>query len=63
MSLKDRKTEGGNGGKLGHSNMSHWDYTEVIKQECKKARRIQDKETCKQEYASLVKQNSTTISE
>ena len=39
-----RKTEGGQGGRRGHSNMSHWEYTEVIKVESKKARRRYGKE-------------------
>lgn len=37
------KTEGGQGGRLGHSNMAHWDGTEIIKEKSKKARRLQDK--------------------
>ena len=36
------KVDGGQGGKLGHSNMSHWDYTEVIKSRTKKLRRQAD---------------------
>lgn len=33
------KTEGGQGGKVGHGNMTHWDYTEVIKECCRRVRR------------------------
>jgi hypothetical protein len=33
------KTEAGQGGKLGHSNMSHCDCTEVIKKQSNKTRR------------------------
>lgn len=33
------KTEGGSGGKRGHSNQNHHDYTETIKEFSKKSRR------------------------
>ncbi len=35
------KTEGGSGGKRGHSNMTHWERTEVIKDKTARARRQQ----------------------
>lgn len=28
--------KGGQGGKLGHSNMAHWEETEIVKKEFKK---------------------------
>jgi hypothetical protein len=37
--LRRNKIEGGSGGKRGHSNMTHWDYTEEIKRRSRKARR------------------------
>lgn len=37
------KVEGGQGGKRGHSNMSHWTGTEEIKSISKKLRRKQAK--------------------
>ncbi len=37
------KTEGGSGGKRGHSGMTHWDETEYIKLASTKARRKADK--------------------
>jgi hypothetical protein len=37
--LRRNKVEGGSGGKRGHSNMAHWDYTEEIKKRSRKARR------------------------
>jgi len=37
------KIEGGQGGKRGHSNMTHWTGTEEIKQATKKLRRRQSK--------------------
>lgn len=44
--------KGGSGGKLGHSNMSHWDKTEAIKLHAKKARRLEE-ETIIQEELEL----------
>lgn len=41
--MKIRKTEAGSGGKKGHSNMAHWEYTEIIKKQMKKIRRRMDK--------------------
>jgi len=37
------KTEGGQGGKKGHSNMTHWSKTAEVKKEAKKGRRQDDK--------------------
>ena len=37
----------GQGGKLGHSNMSHWEKTEIIKQKAKKQRREEAKRQIK----------------
>ena len=43
MSSTTVKTEGGSGGRRGHSNMNHRERTEVIKSKSKRARRIQAK--------------------
>jgi hypothetical protein len=40
MGLAKIKTEGGQGGKRGHSNMTHWETTEEIKIAAKKRRRL-----------------------
>jgi len=37
------KTEGGSGGKRGHSNMNHWIKTEEIKDGARRQRRQEDK--------------------
>lgn len=42
-SQKIKKTEGGAGGRRGHSNMEHWEHTEEIKRAAKIQRRIADK--------------------
>jgi len=41
--LRRMKVEGGSGGKRGHSNMNHWDYTEEVKRRSRKARRAEAK--------------------
>jgi hypothetical protein len=48
-----RKLEAGQGGKKGHSNMSHWEGTEVIKKEAKKRRRNYAKKIIKQELGVI----------
>jgi len=46
--MKIKKTEGGQGGKKGHSQMSHWTGTEEVKELSKKARRQQDKKASRE---------------
>ncbi len=41
--MKLARTEGGSGGRKGHSNMAHWDRTAEIKKSARKARRANDK--------------------
>ena len=41
--MKAKKLEAGQGGKKGHSNMSHWDGTEIIKEKTKRALRQVDR--------------------
>lgn len=49
MASQIKRTEGGSGGKKGHSNMAHWDRTEEIKERTKRLRRRQDKIICKED--------------
>jgi hypothetical protein len=42
------KSEGGSGGKRGHSNMTHWDLTANVKRMSRKARRANDKTRSKE---------------
>jgi len=37
--IRAKKVEGGQGGKLGHSNMTHWESTEDIKASTRVLRR------------------------
>ena len=41
-------TEGGSGGRQGHSSMEHWTHTEEIKDSSRKRRREEDKEEADQ---------------
>ena len=41
--IKLVRTEGGQGGRRGHSNMEHWDHTEEIKSVSRKVRRKLDR--------------------
>ena len=50
MGIPKGPTEGGSGGKRGHSNMEHWGYTEEVKEAAKRRRRIEDKLTVKEEH-------------
>lgn len=40
MAISKGPAEGGQGGKRGHSNMDHWEFTEEIKRAAKKRRRL-----------------------
>ena len=37
--IRSKKAEGGQGGKRGHSNMTHWEHTEDIKESARVLRR------------------------
>jgi hypothetical protein len=43
MGIGKGKPDGGQGGKLGHSNQEHWEYTEEVKEAARKRRRLQAK--------------------
>lgn len=50
MAILKLKTEGGQGGRRGHSNMCHWDYTEAIKIASRKRRRLESKMIISREF-------------
>jgi hypothetical protein len=52
MGILKGKTEGGSGGKRGHSNMDHWVTTEEIKTASRKRRRLEAKKRIVSELAS-----------
>ncbi|HTU27597.1 MAG TPA: hypothetical protein VMF30_19460 [Pirellulales bacterium] len=43
MGTQKGPSEGGSGGKRGHSNMEHWDYSDDVKAAAKRRRRLDDK--------------------
>ena len=43
MAISKGRSDGGQGGKRGHSNMDHWDFTEEIKLAARKGRRLEAK--------------------
>ena len=51
MAISKGPVDGGQGGKLGHSNMTHWDYTEQIKAASRRWRRIKAKHDVSQGLA------------
>jgi len=44
MGYIKRYKKGGMGGKLGHSNMSHWDTSGIVKEHARKSRRLEERE-------------------
>jgi hypothetical protein len=53
MAIIKGKSDGGSGGKRGHSNMDHWMHTDEIKAAAKKARRLESKAVIAAEQAEL----------
>ena len=54
-------TKGGSGGKLGHSNMSHQDETEVIKESTKIHRRQEDLRYSKEGISEYTRKHLTSF--
>ena len=55
MAISKGRSDGGQGGKRGHSNMDHWDFTEEIKLAAKKSRRLEAKSDVKEGVAEYHK--------
>jgi|GEM_PF-2007253 len=53
--VRSKKVEGGQGGKRGHSNMTHWESTETIKEESRVLRRRQARTEVQDQLAELSK--------
>lgn len=58
MSTMKLKTEGGQGGRRGHSNMAHWVTTEEIKDAARGRRRREGKAIITRELSSVVETSS-----
>ncbi len=52
MSNYKGPTEGGSGGKRGHSTMEHWTYTQEIKKATKRRRRAEGRRLCRDQADS-----------
>lgn len=52
-------SEGGSGGKRGHSNMEHWTFTEELKESSKKSRRLNSKKEIRKELNELSQKNDS----
>lgn len=50
---RQKKTEGGQGGKRGHSNMTHWEHTEDIKESARVLRRRAARAEVRRQLADL----------
>lgn len=51
--VRSKKVEGGQGGKRGHSNMTHWEFTETIKEESRVLRRRQARAELEDQLSDL----------
>ncbi len=59
MSNLKGPTEGGSGGKRGHSNMEHWVTTEELKESSKIRRRKNDKNEIQQQIRNSINHNES----
>ncbi|MCE9553398.1 MAG: hypothetical protein K8T91_08485 [Planctomycetes bacterium] len=53
MGIPKGPTEGGSGGKRGHSGMEHWGFTDEVKEAAKRRRRLKDKREVKERQKEL----------
>ncbi len=58
MGIPQGPTEGGSGGKRGHSNMEHWGFTDEVKSAARKRRRLEDQQVIRQQTGILIEMES-----
>lgn len=63
MAISKGPAEGGQGGKRGHSNMEHWEFTEEIKLAAKKRRRLATKIEIKLDMIEVEDENEANSSQ
>ena len=51
MGIPKGPTEGGSGGRRGHSGMEHWGYTDEVKSAARRRRRLIDKKVVNEQAA------------
>jgi hypothetical protein len=57
MAISKGRPDGGQGGKLGHSNQDHWEYTEEIKLAAKKRRRLEARKETSERFKEYLNEN------
>ncbi len=63
MSVLKGKPDAGQGGKRGHSNQDHWEFTEEIKAAAKKRRRHQAKKDSSQGLSEYTAERNESITD
>lgn len=63
MGIFKGPSEGGSGGKLGHSNMEHWGYNDEVKDAARKRRRLDTKKAIAEARREAERQNSSEQNE
>ena len=61
MSILKGLTDAGQGGKLGHSNMDHWEFNEEIKLAARKRRRHEAKRQVREALLELAKKDTSDL--
>ncbi len=62
MGVPKGPTEGGSGGKRGHSGMEHWGVTDEVKEAARRNRRIEDKREVTKQRAELNGEGTSRLS-
>jgi putative addiction module component (TIGR02574 family) len=61
MGLKKIRSEGGSGGRRGHSNMTHWAYTHEVKVAARAQRRADDKRSVREADVASLNQDPVQV--
>jgi hypothetical protein len=61
MSILKGRPDAGQGGKRGHSNMDHWEFTEEIKLAARKRRRQEAKRAVKEALKELADKEASNV--
>ncbi len=61
MAYNKKQRKGGSGGRLGRSNMSHWDDSSVIKRSARKIRRLEEREVIEQSFEAETGDEETDL--
>ncbi len=61
MAIPKGKADAGQGGKRGHSNQDHWDFTEAIKEAARKQRRLDAKKDIRKELREYISERKPLL--